>query len=260
MPTLFFVAAGCLPFLVFLCWYNYEITGNALLPVTVWADPAETIGFVKGHTFMRGAEYTVRRLLLLVYWCSPALLILYVLFILQKVLDKATRLAHAEDYFLFLLLVGYFFYHHLGGNQYGPRFWFEAFPFAIIFVVDRAHRCSSVWPMVLIASSILYSVLKMPYIMEREHRVVNERLDLYRKVEEAGIANAVVFVTTHTGVIRPMPVRDLTRNSMDYTGSIIYAEDLKQENERLMNYYPNRSFYKYIRDKEKAEGWLVKIR
>lgn len=260
VSTLLFVVAGCVPCFAFLCWYNYEITGNALSPVTVWADPTETIGFVKGHTFARGVEYTLRRLLLFVYWCSPALVILYFVFLLQKILDRATRLVHAEDYFLLFLLIGYFFYHHLGGNQYGPRFWFEAFPFVIIFVVDRAQRINSVWPSVLIACSLLYSVLKMPYIMEREHRVVNERLDLYLKVKEAGIDNAVVLVTTHTGVIRPMPIRDLTRNNMDYTGSVIYAQDQKAGNELLMDYYSNRSFYKYVRDREKVEGWLIKVR
>jgi hypothetical protein len=57
-----------------------------------------------------------------------------------------------------------------------------------------------------------------------------------------------------------MPVRDLTRNDPDYSGDVIYAQDQSDENERLMHYYPNRTFYKYLRDREKVEGWLVKVK
>ena len=257
---LFFTALGILPSFAFLCWYNYEITGNPLLPVTVWADPDETIGFVKGHTFLKGAEHFVRRLFLFMYWSSPAILILYFIYLGGKMYNTVQRFVYPEDYFLLMLFIGYFFYHHPGGNQYGPRFLFEAFPFAIVLVVSRALQAKVKWPLALLAAGMIYGIVKIPYIIQRESQVVHERMDVYKKVKEAGISNAVVLLTTHTGVIRPMPIRDLTRNDMNYQQSVIYAQDQREKNHLLMEFYPDRSFYKYVRDREKVEGWLMKLK
>jgi hypothetical protein len=257
---LFFIGLGSLPFFGMLLWYNYQITGNPFLPVTTWADSTETLGFVKGHTPLKGIEHFIRRILLFFYWSSPALLVLYFIFLYQKVRQKAQRYVYPEDYYMLLLFVGYFFYHHLGGNQYGPRFLFEAYPFLIVFVINQAFRLRAKWPFALLAAGMAYAIVKLPYIMEREHQVVGERLDLYARVKEAGISNAVVLVWTHTSVIRPMPVRDLTRNGLDYNGDIIYAQDLGNENAKILEFYPQRSFYKYIRDPDKVEGQLVRLR
>lgn len=254
------IGAGTLPFFLFLFWYNYQITGNGFLPVTVWADPEETLGFVKDHSFLKGVEHLIRRLLLFVYWCSPALLILYVVFLFKKIKNKALRFLHPADYFTLLLLAGYFFYHHLGGNQYGPRFLLEGLPFLIVFVVSKVFQTRAKWAAALFAAGLIYGIVKFPYIMEREQRVVEERMDLFEVVKEAEISNAVVLVSTHTGVIRPMPARDLTRNGLHFTRDIIYAQDQREKNEELMQFYPERSFYRYVRDPEQVEGKLLKIR
>ena len=254
------IGVGCLPFFGMLAWYNYQITGDPFLPVTTWADHTETLGFVKGHTPLKGIEHFIRRILLFFYWSSPALLLLYFVFLFQKVRHKAQRYTHPEDYYMLLLFIGYFFYHHLGGNQYGPRFLFEAYPFVIVFVINQAFRQRSKWPFALLAAGMLYAIVKLPYIMEREHRVVRERLDLYARVEEANISNAVILISTHTSVIRPMPVSDLTRNGIDYNGHVIYAHDLGSENAKILEFYPERSFYKYIRDPDKVKGQVVKLR
>lgn len=251
---------GALPLVGFLLWYNFQITGNPLLPVTVWVDPAETLGFVKGHTPLKGMEHLVRRALLFLYWSSPALLVLYLIFLVRKITRKHQRLLHPEDYFLILLFAGYFFYHHPGGNQYGPRFLFEGYPFAVAFVVQQVLSCRAKWPVALWLAGIVYAVVKLPYISEREHRVVTERTDLYRQVQEADLSQAVVFIATHTGIIRPMPPGDLTRNGMDYQREVIYARDLGEKNVELMDFYPDRRFYVYTRDPEQVEGQLVKIR
>lgn len=251
------IGVGALPAMLFLLWYNYEITGNPFLPVTMWADDTEALGFVKGHTITRAFEHTIRRILLFLYWCSPAVLILYVIHLIRKVLNRAERFVHPEDYFFIVLLCGYFFYHHLGGNQYGPRFLFEALPFAIVLVVNKALYARGSWQASLLAAGMIYAIAKLPYIIEREHRVVEERTDLYARVEEAALTNALVFVSTHTGVIRPMPVRDLTRNDMNYRNDVIYAEDRGDENKALMEFYPERKYYRYVRDRERVGGRLL---
>lgn len=259
LRPLFFIGLGCLPLFGFLFWYDYRITGNPLLPVTVWIDPGETLGFVKGHTFMKAMEHLIRRMLLFLYWSSPALLLLYVVFLFQKLCNKVARLIHPEDYYMLLLTAGYFFYYHLGGNQYGPRFLYEAYPFMIVFVVYKAFAMKAKWPIALFAAGLIYAVVKLPYIMAREHRVVRERLDLYTSVKSAGISNAVVFISTPTSIIRPMPPSDLVRNDMNFQNDVLYAHDRGAQNITLMEYYPSRTFYKYVRDSDEAHGALIRL-
>jgi 4-amino-4-deoxy-L-arabinose transferase-like glycosyltransferase len=260
LRTFLLLGAGALPFLIFLFWYNYKITGDGFLAVTVWTDAREGLGFgIRGYTPVEGIEHFVRRVLMFCYWCSPGLLILYLIFIFQKI-RSAERFLRPEDYFVLTLIVGYYFYYHIGGNQYGPRFWLEGLPFMIIFVVRRVLDSAARWPMALFVAGVIYGIVKMPFIMQREHRIVSERVDLYKVVEEANVDNAVILVTTHTGVMRPMGMLDLTRNGITWDGDVIYALDKGPENRELFQYYPARSFYRYVRDHEIVEGELIRLK
>lgn len=260
LRTLFLLGAGALPFLIFLFWYNYKITGDGFLAVTIWTDVREGLGFgIRGYTPAEGIQHFIRRMLMFFYWSSPALLILYFVFVYKKI-RSAQRFLHPEDYFVLMMIVGYYFYYHIGGNQYGPRFWLDGFPFMVLFVVKRVLDSPARWPLAMLAAGLIYGIVKMPYIIDREHKIVTERYDLYARVEESNINNAVILVTTHTGIIRPMGILDLTRNGINWDGDIIYALDKGDKNEKLFEFYPARSFYKYVRDPETVQGKLIKLK
>lgn len=257
--SFFWMGVGGLPCILFLFWYNHAITGDWLVPVTMWAYADEALGFVRGHSILKGIEHIIRWTFMFMYWCSPAFLILYFLGLHRKIWDRTQRLVKPEDYFYLLLMIGYFFYYQIGGNQYGPRFFFEAFPFLVVFVVSKFFQYREKWSLALLCAGLIFAVFKFPFIAAREHRVIEERNDIFRIVNERKISNAVVFVASHTSVIRPMPKGDLTRNDVYYANDVIYAHDLGKKNEALMRYYPDRTFYKYVRDREKVEGKLIKV-
>ncbi len=251
---------GSLPCVAYVLWYDYAITGNALLPVTVWAYPEERLGFVRGHTVMRGFEHLLRRALMFLYWCSPGLFILYLVFLWRKIKSPVERFARPEDYAFIALTIGYFFYYEIGGNQYGPRFLFEAVPFLVLFVVSKVLQNREKWAIALLLASIVFAIVKFPFISLRENMIVEQRQDVYRLVRQAHIRNAVVFISSSTSPIRPMPVQDLTRNDSRFQGDVIYAEEMPRINEKLMEYYPDRSFYKYVRQINRPHGELIRIR
>jgi hypothetical protein len=260
ISLLFWMGLGAFPSLLFLLWFNQSTTGNFLLPVTMWAYPHEGLGFVKGHTPLQGVEHLVRRVLMFLYWCSPALLILYVIYIIQKLSNTYDRLKHVEDYAFLLLTVGYFFYHEIGGDQYGPRFLLEALPFLVLFVTRRVLESRSHWAMAFFTAGCIYSVAKIPVIAQREHAIVRERTDLYRQVEERELTNAVVLIASpFVGDIRPMPKGDLTRNDPAVDSDVLFVIDIPQQNEELFNYYPERNFYRYEWLPGKGKGRLVKL-
>ena len=260
IPFFFWMGIGSLPCMAYLLWYNYSITGNALLPVTMWAYPAEQLGFVKGHTFLQGIEHFIRRALLFMYWCSPGLLILYVIFLWRKIKSPGERLLRPEDYAFATLAVGYFFYYQIGGNQYGPRFMLEGFPFLVAFVVSKVLEKREKWAMALLLASICVAVVKIPFIARREALVVDQRQDLYDLIQEQKIQNALVFVSSPTSPVRPMPMGDLTRNDPKFMNDVIYVLELPRINDQIMEYYGDRSVYKYVRDLNEPHGELLKIR
>lgn len=257
---LVFIALGSIPFFVFLFSYNYSITGDPLLSVTSWAQPLEKLGFVKGHSFLKGMEHVIRWILLFFYWVSPGLLILYFVFLYRKMRSRTERFLRAEDYFLLFLMIGYFFYHEVGGNQYGPRFLFEGFAFLVLFVVSKVLQFREKWAMSFLVASIIYAVVKFPFITHREGRILDERQDLYDLVEEQKLSNAVVLVSSSTSPTRPMPADDLTRNDGKFQNNVIYALELPNITGKLMEYYNDRSFYRYVRDPDDPHGELVKIK
>lgn len=260
IPLFVWMGIGGLPCITYLLWYNYSITGNSLLPVTVWAYPAEQLGFVKGHTFLQGIEHFIRRTLMFVYWCSPGLLILYLVFLWRKIKSPAERLLRPEDYAFVMLTLGYFFYYQIGGNQYGPRFMFEGFPFLVAFVVNKVFEKREKWAVALLLASIALAIVKLPFIAQREALVVDQRQDMYDLVREQKIRNAVVFVASPTSPVRPMPMGDLTRNDPKFMNDVIYVLELPRINDQIIDYYGDRSVYKYVRDLDERHGELIKIR
>lgn len=114
--------------------------------------------------------------------------------------------------------------------------------------------------MAVFIAGLVYGIVKIPYITQREHQVVHERTDLYSLVEKEKLSNAVVLISSHTGVIRPMGILDLPRNGTDYDENVIYAIDLGTENKKILEFYPDRAFYKYTKDLESVEGRLVRVK
>lgn len=261
ITLIFVIAAGTLPWLMFLFWYNFSLTGNAFTPVTVWAYADEQLGFVKGHTVMKGFEHLIRRMFMLMYWCSPGVLLLYIIFVWKKVRTSVERWTHPEDYLFIVLLLGHFVYYQIGGNQYGPRFLLEAFPFVAIFIVRMilGSRFSPAYAAILVAG-LVFSVMKLPMIVSREAEVVDERQDLYDLVAEESVHNAVVVVESPTSPIRPMPIGDLTRNGMQLDGDVIYIQDVPEKEEVVKRYGETRTFYRYVRNPDQLHGKLIPMK
>lgn len=194
------------------------------------------------------------------YWASPGLIVLYFVFLWRKMKSPAERFLRPEDYTFITLTVGYLFYYQIGGNQYGPRFLFEALPFLVLFVVSKVFQMREKWATALLLASILYAMVKLPFIAYREEKIVDQRQDLYDLVEEEKIRNAVVFVCSATSPIRPMPADDLTRNDPRFVNNVLYALELPNINKQLMEYYSDRSFYRYVRDLDSPQGQLIRIK
>ncbi len=256
---------GAIPFLFFTLLYNHQITGNAFLFVTTWMDPNETLGFVDGYGWNLAWIYLVKHFQSFTYWTSPPILFLYFGYIIHSLKNKSIR---SHDLALIFIVIGYLFWHTYGGNQYGPRFYYEAYPFAILFVVARLFgETPFVTPcrfqrfvLALFLVGFVWGALAIPFMARREHQIISERMDLYRLVEQENVHNAIIFLRSGTGVMRPMPARDLTRNGIGFENDVLYARDLGADNARLKAYFPDKQLYMYYRDKNKPNGRLIALK
>jgi hypothetical protein len=166
-----------------------------------------------------------------------------------------------------VVAAGYLFYYLKGGNRYGPRFYFEAYPFVMLYVVAGLADGRRAFPppawrrplLLLFLAGWMSALVTLPVRASHEHRAVRDRLDLYRLVERERLSNAVVLLTTGTGVVRHMPVGDLIRNGLDFNRPVLYAADRGDDNRRLMDFYPGRRFYRYERPPGEVHGRLTSL-
>ncbi|HEX2573507.1 MAG TPA: glycosyltransferase family 39 protein [Polyangia bacterium] len=258
--SLLLLGLGGSPIVVLLGLYNTAITGHPLLMVTTWYDPAEVLGFTNGHSLRHGLHLLVGRLLLFMRWTAPTMLPLYLVLCMRRP-GRRTPLLYPVPFIAIAL--GYVFFWSSGSNQYGPRFYYEGYPLVVLFVTSqlverRPLRGRAVLVSLLLAGQFV-GLGTTVYLAVRQHRVVEERLDLYRQVEAAHLADAIVFIASGTGVLSEMPIGDLTRNGLDFTGSVLYAWDRGPDNRRLMAQYPTRRFYRYVRAPRAVHGQLLPV-
>ncbi|MBN1270662.1 MAG: glycosyltransferase family 39 protein [Candidatus Aminicenantes bacterium] len=255
---------GTTPAILFFALYNYQITGNPFLPTFTWVYPEiRPIFFSPIFSLEQAFHFTADHFIRFFLW-TPSSFIFIFLFFLFFPLSKLKKIGFLELIPLFLGL-GYFFYYCRGGNQYGPRFYYEGFPFLVLFITSQLFKDKFYWQKKR-ASRIMYWLLliglvfNLPLLLYHahiEHQVIYERKDLFRQVETKNIKNAIIFIRTDTGTLRPMYYRDLLRNNLDFSNDVFYALDLGTiENDKLRQYYPDKDCFTYSFDKSSNMGYL----
>jgi len=239
---------GGAPFAAALLAYNAAITGSPLIPV-MNARRKQPIG----HLSLRSIRETARHFADLYIWTSPILLFGYTA---AFVAGLSRRRFDFIDWIMPATILFFLFYSGSGGEQYGPRYYFEAWPFAILSIlklidpvlssVERGARAS--WVSSAVMTSLLFEFGYLPVRLEQEHRVVVERQDVYAQVQRLGLSNAVVIVASSVGATRRIAPTDLVRNGLRIGDQkVIYALDLgARENETLRALFPGRRFYVYF--------------
>lgn len=242
------LALGGAPFALLLLAYNEAVTGNPLLLVQAWAS-----GEPLGAPSIQSVGETYRRLVRLFLWTSP---VIFVGFPLAFVAVARRRQLSFVDFMTPITLVGFATYGGNGGNQYGPRYYFEGWPFALITVAKAIEpyfspaRGRSELGAALLLSHLAFQLGYLAPRVAREHTVVVERQSLYERVRSAGITNAVILVLDDVGHVRPLPPRDLLRNGLEVGDEpVTYALDKGDEMTLgLMKQFPGRRFYRHYRN------------
>ncbi len=235
--------SGFLLLLSLFLLYNYLQTGNALLTPFSKYNPLDKLGFNNGFTksFSWALENNIyKRLLSLNIWVPfSSLFMLFSLF----------KYNHRRKYlllFIFLsLFFAYFFYALPQGNEYGPRYLYSS-SFAIFILMaagfERLTQKKYFWLLLII---VLSNIILFVYLSSLFHNQINQRVELYDKVKNGNISNAIVFLNCSSTSMcsGTMPSMDLTRNGIYFNNSVLYVRDLKDKNSLLAEIFPDRKYY-----------------
>jgi len=198
-------------------------------------------------------------------YSAPFLVALFIVGILrtppqEPALNRLVRYAFFYGSFV------YFLYYSWGGNQYGPRYWWESFPFLGITLGDQIARWwrggTTALKKFLIGALLIsipaagWCFYKQGAFLEKESR---ERKALYVLADQTLEAPAIVFIHGFLGDSMVIAEEDAVRNSPRLDGRILYAHDLGMKNVQLVKYYPDRQYYRGTYDRKLKRAVLERL-
>jgi hypothetical protein len=252
-------ALGGLPWVLLLGWYNTMMSGS---PWSLTTRPLTYSLWFARNFMLRGGDILASHVLRHVTWTPPALIVAYVAYL---------RLAPGEtrrgllDWMLVFMIVVLYGYVERGGNQYGPRFHYEVFLFAAVFVAANLFRAEplAVRPRSerMLFGAIAASVAVIPLSFGGhaviEQRVIRERMDPYVRAAALERDRALVLISGRVGTRRSMAGYDLTRNGINYDGGVLYGLDVDiRTNCAAAARFPDRKAFSYQWDRDQARGEL----
>jgi len=256
-------AAGLL-FLVLLLLYNHETLGSAVPSAgSVVRFGLSSLVDDRGHhlTLLDQLGTVASRLVSVAEWTSPLLVLGLVAAYVRLIAQR--RLSLVDLVFPSFVAV-YLLIPLDGGAQYGPRYYFEGFPFLVLTLVsglssalnDTAQPQRTAFAWFLVFAHGVCCLLGFVFISFWMRTLVDQRMDMYDQVREQHLRDAIVIIRSSTSNIYPMAARDLTRNGIAIGGPVIYVRDLPDRLDQLRRLFPERRFYIYERDRNSATGVL----
>jgi hypothetical protein len=203
------------------------------------------------------------RIVLAAEWTSPVLVLAYGPALLWLTVRR--RLSFLDLIFP-TYVIGYLFVPFTGTSQYGPRYYFEAWPLVVLTVVSglmpllqatrqrwRAFASSLVMAhlAIALAAGVIFGIFM--------RKIIDEGMDLYDQVAAQGLSNAVIVVHSGTSPSRFYNPRGLVRNGIALDGEVIYALDLTDRLGELRQLFPQRLFYVYERADDSPKGVLRRL-
>jgi hypothetical protein len=266
-----YILLGILPFLALFLLYDYMITGNPLLQPISWGFPKLHLGL---HPVSEGGVHfnlvhtslnAVIQLMELAQWTSPVLCIVYA----AAIIWKAVKLKLAFYDFIFpMFVLGFLLFWDAGGARYGPRYYFEGYPFMVLTVISAAslwlsgrtrNGVQQATAVGAFASAVIIAAVGYPALVYQFHRTANARMELYDLVAQEELTNAIVIVASPTGSVLLMSPKDLTRNGINFSPSVLYALDLPTQYCALSRAFPDRAIYRFDREGNVGAGTLQRL-
>ena len=238
---------------IHLC-YNFLITGSFFDAPNHFLHSHEKLGFIAGYSPLLAAKYLLRRIFYLSDWIPPFLTILFFVGIFSRKQNSWDILLRVSA---LMLPFAYIFYYSWGGNQYGPRYLFEAYPifcfiasFALINLWKNSKTEIKKWVFGIFFMSILFSFPLLHRHFSYFKKVTFERKQIYTDISNQAQKPALVFLKGFIGDLLVMSENDAIRNTPSLNSDTIYAHDFSEKNVGLLPYFKSYKKYRVSYDRK----------
>lgn len=256
------VFAGVLGiFLIFVFAHNFVVTGKPFKAPNKYDKSWERLGFRGDYTPIDGVVFVLARLFYLADW-APSLLAIFYIFSIIGFRKFSTRQRLFQFSALFVAFA-YFFYYSWGGNQFGPRYYYEVFPllvFSGLTWVKRQWQTGADGVKKFFLAVLLLCVANSFYLTQKQavyyEKVSTQRKALYDYAEKTLDKPSIVFIQGFLGQELVMSQEDAIRNAPSLNARVLYAKDMGEKNAALRPYFPDRAFYRGWFDRDRKEGRL----
>jgi hypothetical protein len=209
-PSIIF---GGLPFLAALLLF-YGITSGSILPKIASSEaPLVKFGLYsvdengRPHTPLDQLRLAARLMGELAVFTSPLLLLGYLAAFAWKAMKKSLNFF---DFIFPVTVAALLLIPFDGGNRYGPRYYFEAYPFLVLTTVsalvpllqNRARSRRTAALVSLVIGHVAWSIAAAIFLGWLFRGIVDERMDLYDKVRAKCLHDAVIVIHSGTGRFR----------------------------------------------------------
>jgi multisubunit Na+/H+ antiporter MnhB subunit len=264
-------------FFILIFYQNYLVTGKPFRAPNKYDKSWERLGFRKDYTLVDAFCYLVARVFYLMDWFAPAMVgaYLFLIFNFRRFKKLSTSAVDSGQYgllkYLFrfsmaFIALAYFFYYSWGGNQWGPRYYWEGMPFLGIAVAEwivGLWRDGSLRARKFLLAFIVMSLVTSGMIFAKQAEYVEEssrqRKALYDLAEHTIKEPAIVFIHGFIGSRLVFAEEDAVRNSPFLDTKILYAHDLGDRNKELMAAYSGREYFRGTYDGARKQPKLEPI-
>jgi hypothetical protein len=231
------IVLGILPACLFHLAYDWAITGDPLLTPAALTNPGATFQEALINFWDMAARATDHML----FW--TALLGLFGGFTLAAL--QLPALAHKlkcrnlrfYDLALPATILFFLYFPYDGGHQYGPRYWFFAWPLSALTVVTGLVAADGTFPLGaarravfggVVAANLMVFAISMPWLIATTRAYIDARREVYAAVPP--ITPAIVLVPDRALQLWPWPRHsiptyslDFARNDVDFSGPLLYG-------------------------------------
>lgn len=247
-----FYAIGGLPLGGLWLVYNWAVTGNPFMPTMLWvaADDQSFFGFVGFYHLLAGTSHSIGAL-----WAfsSPALMVLYAFALASRVASRTLRF---YDLLLPAAVLLFMFYQEDAGHEYGPRYWYFAWPTAVL-TIGAAFLPENGWiqlwrlrvhlPTMAGLQCVAYLGFTIAFAAVLHSYVQARRVVYMTPIPKKPAIVLVPERELHVLSLRPSTVRacskDFTRNDFEFSQLVLYGRGDEAKFYKLACSLPGRSVY-----------------
>ncbi len=228
--------------------HNYAVTGKLFKAPNKYDKSWERLGFKGQYSILEGLFNIIFRFFYLMDWAPP----IWIPAFIYICLTQQTSCYKSIFKSLFWWnAFAYFLYYSWGGNQYGPRYYYEAYPFLILTVLDVLQKFWSVGnenQKKYVFSFLFFALVSAPFQFRTQtaffYQNTAERKALYQLADASLLDPSIVFIKGPLGSEWPLSEDDAVRNRPALDSKVLYAHDKGEDNSRLIASYPNRKAYR----------------